>query len=87
MNGSEEAGTGRVYAPTGVRGRVEAAGRAAFPAPKAAPPVAWRYGLAALSVGAAVAIRVLLDPFIREGSPFLLFFGAVMVAALLADYS
>ena len=42
-----------------------------------------RYGVAAAAVGLALLIKLLLDPLIEQDSPFLLFFSAVMVAALL----
>ncbi len=40
-----------------------------------------RYGVAVLAVGLALGLKLLLDPFIEEESPFLLFFGAVMAGA------
>jgi K+-sensing histidine kinase KdpD len=39
------------------------------------------YGIAVLTVGLALLFKLLLDPLIEEESPFLLFFGAVLVAA------
>ncbi len=39
------------------------------------------YGIAVLVVGFALLVKLLLDPLIEEESPFLLFFGAVMVGA------
>ncbi len=39
------------------------------------------YGIAVLAVGLALLLKLLLDPMIYEESPFLLFFGAVMVGA------
>ena len=43
--------------------------------------IALRYGVAALAVGAALLIKLLLDPLITEQSPFLLLAGAVVVGA------
>jgi len=40
-----------------------------------------RYGVAALAVGMAFAVKLLLDPLILQETPFLLTFGAVMVSA------
>ena len=40
-----------------------------------------RYGVAALAVGVAFAIKLLLDPLIVQDVPFLLVFGAIMVSA------
>jgi PAS domain S-box-containing protein len=40
-----------------------------------------RYGVAVLAVGVAFAIKLLLDPLIVQGTPFLLIFGAIMVSA------
>ncbi len=45
------------------------------------PPRAARYGVAALAVASALALKALLDPFLQEGSPFLLLSAAVLVAA------
>lgn len=42
-----------------------------------------RYGVAAVAVGLASLIKLLLDPLIGEETPFLLFFGAVMFVAYL----
>lgn len=45
-------------------------------------PLPWRgYGIALLAVALAFAIRLILAPLIREESSFLLFFGAVTIAA------
>jgi len=41
----------------------------------------FRYGVAVLAVGVAFAIKVLLDPLIVQGTPFLLIFGAIMISA------
>jgi signal transduction histidine kinase/CheY-like chemotaxis protein len=38
-----------------------------------------RYGVAAAAVGVATGVKVWLDPALGHGSPFLLFFGAVLV--------
>ena len=51
--------------------RPEAATRSSLPG----------YGIAVLAVGLALALKLLLDPFLGEASPFLLYFGAVMVGA------
>ena len=40
-----------------------------------------QYGVAALSVALAVALKLLLDPLITDQSPFLLLAAAVMVGA------
>jgi PAS domain S-box-containing protein len=40
-----------------------------------------RYGVAALAVGAAVLIKMLLDPLTAQDTPFLLILGAIMVGA------
>src|SRR5687768_6677440 len=41
-----------------------------------------RYGVAVLTVELALLLKFLLDPFIaQETSPFLLFFGPVMISA------
>jgi len=45
------------------------------------PPWAARYGAAAIAVALAVALRALLDPFLQEGSTFLLLSAAVLAAA------
>jgi hypothetical protein len=51
------------------------------------PPVkrprtlALRYGVAALAVGVALLVKVLLDPLTVQDTPFLLVFGAIMVSA------
>jgi hypothetical protein len=39
------------------------------------------YVVAVLAVGLALLVKLLLNPLIEEESPFLLFFGAVMVGA------
>ena len=39
------------------------------------------YAVAVLAVGLALLVKLLLDPLIEEESPFLLFFGAVMIGA------
>ncbi len=43
-----------------------------------------RYGLAVALVAAAAAVRMFLDPITGSGAPFVLFFGAVAAASLLA---
>src|SRR5258706_899570 len=40
-----------------------------------------RYAVACVAVALATATKVMLDPALGDHSPFLLFFGAVMVAA------
>ena len=40
-----------------------------------------RYGVAALAVGVAVLIKLLLDPLTAQETPFLLILGAIMVGA------
>ena len=40
-----------------------------------------RYGVAALVVGAAVGVKLLLDPLTAQDTPFLLILGAIMVSA------
>src|SRR5215203_4573408 len=40
-----------------------------------------RYGVAALAVGVAFGLKLLLDPLIVQDVPFLLVFGAIMVSA------
>ena len=40
-----------------------------------------RYGVAVLAVGVAFLIKLLLDPLIVQGTPFLLIFGAIMISA------
>ena len=42
---------------------------------------AMRYGVAVLAVGAALLVKVLLDPLTAQETPFLLVFGAIMVSA------
>jgi PAS domain S-box-containing protein len=48
---------------------------------RARHPWTARYAAAALAVAAAFALTALLDPFLQEGSPFLLLSAAVLVAA------
>ncbi len=48
---------------------------------QAARPQIAGYGIAVLSVGAALVIKLILDPLIGRETPFLLFFGAVMASA------
>src|SRR5918994_925311 len=43
--------------------------------------IALRYGVAALAVGAAVLVKLLLDPLTAQDTPFLLILGAIMVGA------
>ncbi|MBA2714714.1 MAG: PAS domain S-box protein, partial [Rubrobacteraceae bacterium] len=43
--------------------------------------IALRYGMAALAVGLALGLKLLLDPLIADQSPFLLLAGAVVVGA------
>ena len=43
--------------------------------------LALRYGVAALAVGAALGIKLLLDPLTVQDTPFLLVFGAIIVSA------
>lgn len=45
------------------------------------PPASLCYGLAVLAVAIALLVKLLLTPLIAGESPFLLFFGAVMVSA------
>src|SRR5215210_300046 len=40
-----------------------------------------RYSVAALAVGAALGIKLLLDPLTVQDTPFLLVFGAIIVSA------
>jgi len=40
-----------------------------------------RYGVAALIVGTAVVLKLLLDPLTAQDTPFLLILGAIMVSA------
>jgi PAS domain S-box-containing protein len=40
-----------------------------------------RYGVAVLAVGMAFLVKLLLEPLIVQGTPFLLVFGAIMVSA------
>jgi PAS domain S-box-containing protein len=50
--------------------------------PEGAVRSAWsRYGIAVLAVGLALVLKLLLDPLAEGASPFLLFFGAVIVGA------
>ena len=39
-----------------------------------------RYGVAAAAVVVATAVKIALDPILGHDSPFLLFFGAVVLA-------
>jgi len=48
---------------------------------KHALDIALRYGVAVLAVGAVLAVKLLLDPWITAESPFLLLAGAVVVGA------
>src|SRR5215210_5796591 len=43
--------------------------------------IALRYGVAALAVGVALLVKLLLDPLTVQDTPFLLVFGAIMVSA------
>ncbi len=43
--------------------------------------IALRYGVAALAVGVALGIKLLLDPLTVQDTPFLLVFGAIIVSA------
>src|SRR5918999_1248794 len=43
--------------------------------------IALRYGVAMLAVGAALGIKLLLDPLTVQDTPFLLVFGAIIVSA------
>ncbi|MDQ3930563.1 MAG: DUF4118 domain-containing protein, partial [Chloroflexota bacterium] len=43
--------------------------------------IALRYGVAALAVGVALLVKLLLEPWITPQSPFLLLAGAVVVGA------
>ncbi|HEX8160833.1 MAG TPA: response regulator [Pyrinomonadaceae bacterium] len=49
--------------------------------PKAKRSPFLRYGLAPLSVALASALKLLLGTFVKEDTPFLLFFGAAMLSA------
>ena len=40
-----------------------------------------RYGVAVLAVGMALLVKLLLDPLMVQGTPFLLIFGAIMISA------
>src|SRR5215216_1597905 len=40
-----------------------------------------RYGVAVLAVGTALGIKLLIDPFVMQNTPFLLVFSAIMVSA------
>lgn len=44
-----------------------------------------RYVLAAATVVAALALRILLTPLTGRGAPFVLIFGAMLVTTILAD--
>ena len=44
------------------------------------PPAAARYGAAAIAVAIAFLLTALLDPFLQEGSTFLLLSAAVLAA-------
>src|SRR5918994_3173605 len=44
-------------------------------------PLWLRYGVAALAVGVTLGLKLLLDPWITDQSPFLLLAGAVVVGA------
>ena len=57
----------------------EESGRRAFVKRSLDRPV--RYGVAALAVGAAVLVKLLLDPLTAQDTPFLLILGAIMVGA------
>jgi PAS domain S-box-containing protein len=48
---------------------------------KRALDVSLRYGVAALAIGVVLAVKLLLDPWVTEESPFLLLAGAVVVSA------
>jgi PAS domain S-box-containing protein len=43
--------------------------------------IALRYGVAALAVGVALLVKLLLDPLTVQDTPFLLVFGAIIVSA------
>src|SRR5829696_8685452 len=43
--------------------------------------IALRYGVAVLAAGAALGIKLLLDPLTVQDTPFLLVFGAIIVSA------
>ena len=43
--------------------------------------IALRYGVAALAVGVALLVKLLLDPLTVQDTPFLLVFAAIMVSA------
>src|SRR5215208_6709644 len=43
--------------------------------------IALRYGVAVLAVGAALGIKLLLDPLTVQDTPFLLVFGAIIVSS------
>jgi hypothetical protein len=45
-----------------------------------------RYGVAMLAVGAALGIKLLLDPLTVQDTPFLLVFGAIIVSTWTADW-
>ena len=43
--------------------------------------IALRYGVAMVAVGAALGIKLLLDPLTVQNTPFLLVFGAIIVSS------
>ena len=43
--------------------------------------IALRYGVAALAVGVALLVKLLLDPLTVQNTPFLLIFSAIIVSA------
>src|SRR3712207_6751254 len=43
--------------------------------------MALRYGVAALAVGVALLVKLLLDPLTVQDTPFLLVFGAIIVSS------
>ena len=43
--------------------------------------IALRYGVAALAVGVALLVKLLLDPLTVQDTPFLLVFSAIIVSA------
>ncbi|MGC8639920.1 MAG: DUF4118 domain-containing protein, partial [Isosphaeraceae bacterium] len=48
--------------------------------------ILWRYGLAVLLVGLAVAVRLVLRPILGDGYPFFLCFVAIVLAASYGGY-
>jgi PAS domain S-box-containing protein len=48
---------------------------------KRALDIALRYGVAAITVGVALLVKLLLDPLTVQDTPFLLVFGAIIVSA------